>query len=161
MGKSAAHDVGVADSYARRTPDSVILTLHLPGAKDVDASGLRLTRLGKGAKRRVDVTAQVAPAGTGVVVTASVPRAEVEPGRWQLRLRTADGSGYQRARARLLVRADQPVALMVGPAPLTSMAPPKPRGRADGGAGPATALQAVRSRLRGAARRVGRLKPSR
>jgi len=159
MGKSAAHGVGVADSYARRTPDSVVITLHLPKAADVDAGGLRLTSLRKGPRRRVDVDAQVAPAGTGVVVTASVPRAEVEPGLWQLRLRTADGSGYRRAKARLLVRPDQPVALLVGPAPLTLMAPPRPRRReaAPAAQAPPSRARSVRSKLGGVVRRVRRL----
>ena len=161
MGKSAAHDVGVAASYARRTTDSVVLTLHLPHATDADAGVLRLTRLGKRAKRRVNVPTQTAPAGTGVLVTASVPRAEVEPGRWQLRLRTADGSGYRRAKARLLVRPDQPVALMVGREPLTLMAPPKPRARPENRKDPAPPARTTRSRLRRVARRVRRLTPSR
>ncbi len=161
MGKPARHDVGVADSYVRRTADDVILTLHLPETTDVHAGGVRLTSLGKGAKRRVDVTAQAAPARTGVLVTASVPRADIEPGRWQLRLRTADGAGYQRVRARLMVRPDQPVALLVGPAPQTRMVPPKPRGTGPTGGPPATRTQAVRRRLRGAARRARRLMPSR
>lgn len=161
MGKSGAHDVGVAGSYARRTTDSVVLTLHLPGTDAVDAGGIRLASLGKGPKRRVDVAAQVAPASSGVLVTATVPRTEVEPGRWQLRLRTADGSGYRRVKARLLVRPDQPVALMVGPTPLTLMAPPKPRARAGAPAAavaPASRAQAVRSRLGGLVRRVRRLR---
>ncbi|MGN6576352.1 MAG: hypothetical protein ACTHKG_11740 [Nocardioides sp.] len=175
MGKSGAHDVGVADSYARRTTDSVVLTLHLPKTDAVDAGGVRLTSLGKGPKRRVDVAAQTAASEQGVVVTATVPRAEVEPGRWQLRLRTADGSGYRRARARLLVRPDQPVALMVGPTPLTLMAPPKPRARAASrpeaghrSTAQSTAqsttrsrAQAARARLAGVARRVRRLSAKR
>lgn len=163
MGKSGAHDVGVAGSYARRTTDSVVLTLHLPGTQLADAGGIRLTSLGNGPKRRVDVAAQAAPAASGVLVTATVPRAEVEPGRWQLRLRTADGSGYRRAKARLLVRPKQPVALMVGPTPLTLMAPPKPRARAGAAAptAPASPVQAVRRRLGGLARRVRRLSPGR
>jgi hypothetical protein len=139
----------------------VVLTLHLPQADAVDAGALRLTSLGKGPTRRVDVSAQTAEAGTGVVVTATVPRAEVEPGRWQLRLRTADGSGYRRAKARLLVRPDQPVALMVGPTPATYMAPPKARARAAAQAGPAGRVRAVKTRLRGVARRVRRLSPGR
>ena len=161
MGNAGAHDVGVADSYARRTTDSVVLRLHLPQADAVDAGSLRLTSLGKGPTRRVDASTQTAQAASGVVVTATVPRAEVEPGRWQLRLRTADGSGYRRAKARLLVRPDQPVALMVGPAPATRMAPPKPRGRAGAQSGRAARVQAVRSRLGGVARRVRRLSPGR
>jgi hypothetical protein len=168
MDKSSGHNVGVADSYAHRTADRVFVQLHLPRLVDPgSAVGLRLVSLGKGAKRQVDVEAEVRPAARGVLLTASVPRAEVEPGRWQVRLRKADGSGYRRARARLLVRPEQPVALMVGPAPLTRMAPPKPRGARRPGGRPAApqaarpALARGRAQLRRAARAARRLMPSR
>lgn len=168
MGKSSGHNVGVADSYAHRTADRVFVQMHLPGLLDVSGSvGVRLVSMGKGTKRRVDVEAEVRPAARGVLLIASVPRAEVEPGRWQVRLRKADGSGYRRVRARLLVRADQPVALMVGPAPLTLMAPPKPRrprrapGRPAGRPDARPALATGRSQLRRAARAARRLIPTR
>jgi hypothetical protein len=166
MGKSSGHNVGVADSYARRTADRVVVQMHLPGLVDAGSVGVRLVSLGKGPKRRLDVEAEATAAGRGSLVTASVPRADVEPGRWQVRLRKPDGSGFRRVRARLLVRPDQPVALLVGPPPLTLMAPPKPRRRpAPGGpaSAPATrpALATGRAQLRRAARAARRVMPTR
>ena len=49
MGKSSGHNVGVADSYARRTADQVVLQMHLPGLADAGSVGVRLVSLGKGA----------------------------------------------------------------------------------------------------------------
>lgn len=155
MAPSSAHEVGLADSYARRTADTVVAQLHLPHVAQVEAPALRLTRLGKGATRHVDVAAQVRSAPGGVLLTAVVSRADVEPGRWQLRLREPDGSGYRRVRARLLVRPEQPVALLVGPTPATSMPPPKPRRQGSGA--PAASSSTVRgSVLRRAVRAVRR-----
>lgn len=166
MGKSSGHNVGVADSYARRTADRVVVQMHLPGLVDAGSVEVRLVSIGKGPKRRLDVEAETTAAGRGSLVTVSVPRADVEPGRWQVRLRKADGSGYRRVRARLLVRPDQPVALLVGPPPLTLMAPPKPRRRRApvrpaGRPAARSALSAGRAQLRRAARAARRLKPTR
>lgn len=167
MGKSSGHNVGVAGSYAHRTADTVVVQLHLPRLEEAGSAGVRLVRLGKGTRRRVDVEAQTRAADRGTMLTVSIPRPEVEPGRWQLRLRNPDGSGYRLVRARLLVRPDQPVALLVGPPPLTLMAPPKPRrprrapGRQDSGPAGHPAVSAGRSGLRRAARAARRLIPSR
>jgi hypothetical protein len=150
------YDVGVADSYARRSADSVYVRLHLParapegGQERVE---VQLVSLGKGPKRRVDVEAEVSAAKGGSVLEVRLPRGDVEPGRWQVRVRDGAGPDFRRARARLLVRPRQPVALLVGPAPATQMPPPKPRGRGTGVPGRAAAARRRLRRLAGAARR--------
>lgn len=154
------HHVGVADSYARRSAGHVFVQLHVRDVGEAHHGGsmtLQLVSLGKAPKRRVEVEADVAPAARGAILRAQLPRADVEPGRWQVRIRESAGEDFRRAPARLLVSPDQPVALLVGPAPATRMPPPKARRR--GGAGrPAMARRRLRRLARGARQRFSGLR---
>lgn len=161
MGAKGAYGVQVANSYARRSGDEVTLRLHLPSVDHLAQPTLQLKRIGKGQARVVDTeVSSMSPAATGVMLTAVVPTSAVSPGRWQLRLRDGEEDPFRRVQARLVVNPHQPVALLVGRAPDTLMAPPRPRKQAGPapvarGAGRASAYL---TRLRRAARR---LKPAR
>lgn len=156
MGTTGAHGVEVANSYARRTGDDVFLQLHLPESDGVEEPVLRLKRIGKGPARRLDTTAVAAAAAEGVMITATVPAAEVGVGLWQVRMQAKDEDSFRGVRARLLVDPKQPIALLAGPVPDTRMTPPRPRRRPQGNAAPAPT--GYKARLRRVARR---LKPSR
>lgn len=160
VGTTGAHGVEVANSYARRSGDDVLLRIHLPEAQQIERPTLRLRRIGKGPGRVYDQDASFSPAATGVLLTAAVPASALTPGLWQLRLRGSEEDSFRRVRARLLVKPRQPVALLTGPVPDTKMAPPRPRKGLATGHGGKSAMRAsgYRARLRGVARR---LKPSR
>lgn len=152
---TGAHGVEVANSYARRSGDDVLLRVHLPETDALEQPSLRLKRVGKGQPRTIDGDVSVTPMAQGVLLTATVPASEVSSGLWQLRLREGDDQQFRRVRARLLVDPKMPVALLSGPVPETRMAPPRPRKRT---AKSTAAPGGYKARVRGAARR---LKPSR
>jgi hypothetical protein len=156
---TGAHGVEVANSYARRSGDDVLLHVHLPRADALQQPTLRLKRVGKGQPRTFDGDVSVASMAKGVLLTTTVPASEVSPGLWQLQLRDAEGEEFRRVRARLLVDPKMPVALLSGPVPETRMAAPRPRNRATAGRS-AAARYANRLR-RVAGRAARRLKPSR
>ena len=87
MGTTGAHGVEVANSYARRTGSDVRLQIHLPQTEALQSPTLQLKSVGKGPKRNLDTEVNVTPAAQGVLVTATVPVSEVEPGLWQVRVR--------------------------------------------------------------------------
>ncbi len=152
---TGAHGVEVANSYARRSGDDVLLRVHLPGAEALEEPTLRLKRVGKGQPRTFDGDVSVSSMAKGVLLTATVPASEVAPGLWQLQLRDSGGEGFRRVKARLLVDPKMPVALLSGPVPETRMAAPRPRNRT-------TASRSAAARYTNRLRRVARrLKPSR
>jgi hypothetical protein len=146
-----AHGVEVANSYARRSGDDVLLRVHLPGAEALEQPTLRLKRVGKGQPRTFDGDVSVSSMAKGVLLTATVPASEVAPGLWQLQLRDGGAEEFRRVKARLLVDPKMPVALLSGPVPETRMAAPRPRNRANAST-PAPA--GYKDRLRGVARRL-------
>lgn len=112
-------------TYARKSGDTVRLQLQLPDAPQLQEPTLRLrARNGKGV---VEAPAEVRPAGGGVIVTASMPRADLRPGVWRVALRPEPDGPFRPLQARLLINDRQPVALLSGPVPRTEMAPPRPR----------------------------------
>ncbi|MGZ5416405.1 MAG: hypothetical protein ACXWDI_04440 [Nocardioides sp.] len=156
MGTTGAHGVEVANSYARRSGSDVRLQIHLPQTEALESPTLQLKSVGKGPKRNLDTEVSVTPAAQGVLVTATVPVSEVEPGLWQVRVREGDAD-FRRVRARLLVDPKQPIALLSGPVPETRMAPPRPRKRRRQGPAQVAPI-GYKAKLRGIARRV---RPSR
>jgi hypothetical protein len=112
-------------TYARKSGDTVRLQLQLPDAPELQEPTLRLrARNGKGV---VEAPAEVRPAGGGVIVTASMPRADLRPGVWRVAVRPEPDGPFRPLRARLLINDRQPIALLSGPVPRTEMAPPRPR----------------------------------
>ena len=152
---TGAHRVEVANSYARRSGDDVLLRVHLPGADALEEPTLSLKRVGKGQPRAWHGDVSVSSMAKGVLLTATVPASEVSPGLWQLRLSDGEGQESRRVRARLLVDPKMPVALLSGPVPETRMAAPRPRNRSTART---SAVAGYKDRVRGVARR---LKPSR
>lgn len=65
-------------------------------------------------------------------MTAEVPNDQLQPGVWRFALRSAEEDDFRRLEARLLIKPEQPIALLVGPRPDTAMAPPPPRGASSG-----------------------------
>ena len=128
--------VEAVSSYARRVGDEIKIVLTLPDAM-TDRVGQRLTnrRVWVRFSRKVDDVQQrcraLAEVTTGdrPVVTASIPVAEVPAGTWQLALRVGQQGPVVPLEARLLTTdtATQPLALLVGPKPLTRLREPAPR----------------------------------
>lgn len=123
-------------SYARRDGDDVKVVLTL--SDDLrDRVGhrlahrrvwLRLSRRVDQEQQRLRVLAEVTP-GPQPRVVASVPLADVPPGTWNLALRVGQDGPVVPLEARLLTTdpAVQPLALLVGPRPLTVLPEPAPR----------------------------------
>ena len=98
-------------SYARLDGDTVRVVLALPD--DTDVVGSRLfVRFQHGATR-FRATAALERSSGRTRVQVSVPREQAVDGVWRLRLRES-GSPLRDLGARLLLRADQPVALLFG-----------------------------------------------
>ncbi|HET7387632.1 MAG TPA: hypothetical protein VFJ19_13325 [Nocardioidaceae bacterium] len=140
-------DVDATASHARRVEGAVHVVLALPEASFAGPQvRLRMRadsgRRGPGRRTRaVRVDAALSPQATGQVLEASVPTHRLRGDIWRMAIRPTPGEPVVRLRARLLVKAGQPVALLPGKAPRTRMPPPPP-------AGPPEAL--VRARRRGA-----------
>lgn len=156
---TGAHGVEVANSYARRSGDDVLLHVHLPDTDAPQQPTLRLKRVGKGQPRTLDRDVTVSSMAEGVLLSSSVPVAQVLPGLWQLQLRDAEGEEYRRVKARLLVDPQLPVALLSGPVPDTRMPAPRPRNRSNGST--STAARYAHRLGRVARRAARRVKPAR
>jgi hypothetical protein len=109
--------------FAHRTGDQVAVQLRLTTAWEGDATVARLTAN----DRRIEVPAAVRHEGDHVDVTFTVPQHGLRRAAWRISLKTPDSGRFRPLQARLLARPDQPVALLLGPAPTTRMAPPPPR----------------------------------
>jgi hypothetical protein len=111
-------------SFAHRDREGVRVTLRIPGSSL--APGDAEVGLTTG-KRRFRVPAAVTSDDLGATVTFTAPGARLRQAVWSLELRSPGGGPAVPVMARLLARRDQPVALLPGPVPTTSMPAPRPR----------------------------------
>ena len=98
-------------SYARRDGDALRVVLVLPD--DTDVSGtpvfVRLEKHDAGFR----LPATLSHVAGSPRLEVSVPRAELDDGVWNLKLRQPD-QPLRNLRARVLLHGDQPVALLFG-----------------------------------------------
>lgn len=111
------------DSYAHLVGDDVRIVLHEPRFDIAEPAALRLIQ----GKRQRQAEVRVTDGATGQHVVATISRASLTDGTWNLRLRTEDRNA--RLNVRLLVQGDRPLVLLWGAEPLPSRLPvPHPRG---------------------------------
>lgn len=118
-------DVETISSYARRVGDRVRVVLHLPDFDAGEETELDV-RL-KSPHGTVVSRAQTSTSAAGTQLQVEFPGRRLRPGIWRLAARPAPGAPYRRVGARLLTSRTQPIALLVGGAPRTSIAPPTPK----------------------------------
>lgn len=102
-------------SYARFEGDALRVVLALPDDSDVAGKRLFVRFQGNGTGFRVP--ASLDRSSGSATVKVSVPRAQLDDGTWQLKLREGGGSPLRSLGARVLLHADQPVALLFGKTP--------------------------------------------
>ncbi len=143
-------EVGFLDSLAWRVGDRVHVSLHLPAVEPAETVEVRF----RDGERRVRVPGRVSAADEGSMVDVEVPARRVAGGLWRIAVRLGDAESFTRVEARLLVRPDQPIALLPGPAPRTRM--PEPPARDSRPAVPAGPRVAAARLVRSARRRLTR-----
>ncbi|MFT4085081.1 MAG: hypothetical protein QM638_21075 [Nocardioides sp.] len=114
-------EVSLTHSYARRTEQGVWVELLLPGSAVAEGETVLRFRASDGRRRRMSASA-VATGEGAVRVTVTEPR-RLGAGTWWLSVR--DDQSWRPLGARV-VTGPRPTltSLVVGPAPLTRMAPP-------------------------------------
>ena len=142
MTNTAVLAVEPTASYAQRVGDAVRLVLQLPArpASAREAGTLQLRR----GERVVRVPVSSRPTPTGTLMDATVSTRELGRGTWDLAL--VEESQPTRLQARLVYSKKQPVALLPGPVPTTTLAPPRPK----------PAARTLRTRLYAAAAAVAK-----
>lgn len=122
MSASTPLKADVTYSYARRTGDGIRVVLDLGAGPAAPAdTALRVVQ----GDRTVAAT-DTRPADLeGRTALAAVLPADLAHGRWRVELAPGSGEGWQRARARLLVRRQGPVVLLTGKIPAQSVKPPR------------------------------------
>lgn len=117
--------VETISSYARRIGDRVRVVLDLP---ELDVHGqAQVTLRLKSHHGAVVSEAEATPVGAGTRLEAEFPAKRLRPGVWRLAARPGSEAAFRGVGARLLTSRTQPIALLVGPAPRGSIAPPKPQ----------------------------------
>src|SRR3954454_7258011 len=123
MTNTAELAVELTESYAHRVGDDVRLVVQLSGeSSPADVTTLQLRK----GKRVVRVPISPTSTPTGTLLEANVATRQLAAGTWSLAL--AGGSQRPtRLEARLVYGNKQPVALLPGPVPTTTLPPPRPR----------------------------------
>lgn len=151
---TSAVEVDQTRSYARRGAGSYEVVL---STERLDAAGdLQLCLRSRGRRVIAPLSATVAADETRLV--AQVPVGELAAGRWRLLVERADASSVE-LRARLVVGPRQPVALLTGPEPVTTIRPPRGRAGHHDRSAVRTGRRGVGRILRGARARL-RARPS-
>lgn len=116
-------NVDAVTSYAHRDGESLRLVIRLTRMQDATPGDLVLRRR----KRSLRYHAETRAVGDDLEVSARVPVADLPDGVWQLALRRQGAARGQLLKARLVKNRKQPVALVTGRRPATTMPPPRPR----------------------------------
>ena len=124
MTNTAGLAVELTASYAHRVGDAVHLVLALPAAS-APVPEIATLQLRKG-DRVVPVPASPRSTPTGTLVEATVSTRELGRGTWSLAL-VEESQRPARLQARLVYSDKQPVALLPGAVPTTTLAPPRPK----------------------------------
>ena len=112
-------------TFACRAGSNLHLQLRLPRQRELLAPKLRLRH--RRTDEVIETGATVQPSGTGQLLIADIPQAQLEHGLWWVALKPNEDAPYRRTQARLLLNDKQPIALLAGGMPETRMAPPTPR----------------------------------
>jgi len=126
MSARGALEVDELTSWARRRDGGIDVSVRLPGTA-LPPGPVQVRLVAGDARRRCEGTARAD--GEATVLDFRVEELRLGPRAWQIAVRSGEQDPFQRVRARLLAVAQQPVALLPGPAPATVHAPPAPRPR--------------------------------
>ncbi|MQW77969.1 hypothetical protein GHK92_19045 [Nocardioides sp. dk4132] len=122
MSARGALEVDELTSWARRRDEGIEVSVRLPGTR-LQPGPVQVRLVAGDARRRSDGTARAD--GDDTVLDFRVDQERLGPRAWQITVRSGE-EPFRRVRARLLAVADQPVALLPGPAPATVHAAPRP-----------------------------------
>lgn len=109
-------------SYARWTDRALQLNLRLPEFAAADTVGARV-RLQNGDRTKT-AAATIDPGAVGSDLVATFAPGHLADGAWQLFVSRKSGARFRDAGARVFVAGQNPIALLVGPAPATAVPPP-------------------------------------
>jgi len=124
MSARGALEVDELTSWARRRDGGIEVSVRLPGTP-LPPGPVQVRLVAGDARRRSDGTARAD--GDATVLDFRVDQPRLGPRAWQITVRSGEQDPFRRVRARVLAVADQPVALLPGPAPATVHAAPRPR----------------------------------
>ncbi|MEP6853089.1 MAG: hypothetical protein ABJA87_10595 [bacterium] len=119
-----APNIGLPLSYANRKAGVVHVRLHLTDFADDGPRQVTVRARGpKGAS--VDAPGTVEPTPAGQIMHASVPADQLSAGAWRIALRVSPDARFVDTDARVLVADPNPIALLLGPIPTSTLPPPR------------------------------------